>query len=93
MRLRLGAPPDVFGEKQQEISSKISDLGSSSLAVQEPWGHRILTQTTESAEWAEHHSEYLTHRKGKHKPCARNQDTGHSPCRRRFSLDALECRS
>ena len=50
---RLGAPPDVFGEKQQEISSKILDLGSSYLGVKEPGGHRILLQTTKSAEAAE----------------------------------------
>ena len=93
----LDTRPELFKEKQHELGSKTSDLGSSSLAVHVPWGHCILTQTTESAEWTEHHSEYLTHRKGpthrKRKPCARNRDTGHSPGRRRFSLDALEDRS
>ena len=56
--LRLDARGESFGELQQELGSKISDLGSSSLGVQEPGGHRILAQTTELAEA----TKYLTHR-------------------------------
>jgi hypothetical protein len=51
--LRLDARGESFGELQQQLGSKISDLGSSSFGVQEPGGHRILLQTTKSAEAAE----------------------------------------
>ena len=53
--LRLDATPLGAREKQQELSSKISDLGSSSLGVKEPGGHRILAQTTKAAEAADWH--------------------------------------
>ena len=67
MRLRLGAPPDVPGEGQQELGSKISDLGSSSRAVREPSGLCTLLQTTVTAGSRKRGSEYLAHRVGTHR--------------------------